>query len=136
MITTKKIIIAGAAGILLLLYQKCPYAQTKPQDTRGIETALLQQFTLAAQIPTMDGYELRGRRIAIAPGEAIAEHSHSDRPGIVYILEGTLTEYRNGAKRVFKAGDTWAEDISAIHRIENTTDKAAVIWAVGLIKKQ
>jgi quercetin dioxygenase-like cupin family protein len=118
-----------------MVYQGGALAETKPQKTQGIDATALQQFPLAAQIPAMAGYELRGRRIVIAPGGTITEHSHADRPGIVYILEGTLTEYRNGVARIVKPGDTWAEEANTVHWIENKTDKPCVIWAVDLVKK-
>ncbi|HEY8102818.1 MAG TPA: cupin domain-containing protein [Burkholderiaceae bacterium] len=136
MVNTKKMITAVIASSFLIAYQGDSFAETKPQKTQGIEPAVLQQFPLAAQVPAMDGYELRGRRIIIAPGGTITEHSHADRPGIVYILEGSLTEHRKGVGRVVKPGDTWAEEADTIHWIENTTDKPAVIWAVDLVKKQ
>lgn len=123
-----------AAGFLMA-YQSGTFAETKPQKTQGIDAKVLQQFPLAAQIPAMAGYELRGRRIVIAPGGTITEHSHSDRPGIVYILEGTLTEHRNGVARIVKPGDTWAEEANTVHWMENKSDKPTVIWAVDLIKK-
>lgn len=126
---------AATAIIFLFAFHGFAFGQTKPQKTQGIDAVELQQFPLAAQIPSMDGYELRGRRIAIAPGGTITEHSHADRPGIVYILEGSLTEHRNGIARVVRPGDTWSEDANTIHWIENTTDKPATIWAVDLVKK-
>lgn len=136
MVKTKKMVAAFIAGSFLMAYQSYSFAETKPQKTQGLDASLLQQFPLAAQIPSMDGYELRGRRIVLAPGGTVTEHSHADRPGIVYILEGTLTEYRNGVGRIVKPGDTWAEEANTVHWMENTTDKPAIFWAVDLVKKQ
>lgn len=113
-------------------------AGKKPEKTQGLEgtQTSIQQFPLAAQIPSMAGYELRGRRITIVPGGAITEHSHADRPGIVYILEGSMTEHRGDVARVVKPGDSWAEDAGTVHWFENTTDKPCVIWAVDLVAKK
>jgi quercetin dioxygenase-like cupin family protein len=131
----EKMIAAVIAGSFLVAYQTSAFAETKPQATQGIDATVSQQFPLGAQIPAAEGYALRGRRIVVAPGGTISEHSHADRPGIVYILEGTLTEHRNGTVRVVKPGDSWAEEANTVHWIENTTDKPVVIWAVDLIKK-
>lgn len=125
-------------GTALVAVAAVVFAAGKPPEkTQGLEgtQTAVQQFPLAAQIPAMAGYELRGRRVTVVPGGAIVEHSHADRPGIVYILEGSMTEYRGTAVRVVKAGDTWAEDASTVHWFENTTDKPCVIWAVDLVKK-
>ena len=136
MFTITKPTLVATNAVFLLAFHIAAFAQTKPQTTQGIDAVVLQQFPLAAQVPSMDGYELRGRRIVIAPKGTTLEHSHADRPGIVYVLEGSLSEYRHGKERVLKQGDTWSEDADTIHWIENRSEKPAVIWAVDVVKKQ
>jgi quercetin dioxygenase-like cupin family protein len=132
----KKMIVPALTSILLMGYATYAYSETKPQKTQGIDPVTLQHFLFADQVKPTETYELRGRRIVIAPGGTIAEHSHADRPGIVYVIEGLVTEYRNGQGRVMKPGESWAEDAGTIHWIENATDMPAVIWAVDIVKKQ
>lgn len=125
-------------GTTLVAMAAVTFAATKaPEKTQGLEgtNTSVQQFPLAAQIPAMAGYELRGRRITIVPGGAIVEHSHAERPGIVYIVEGSMTEHRGDVARMVKPGDSWAEDAGTVHWFENTTDKPCIIWAVDLVKK-
>lgn len=110
-------------------------AEQEPPKKKGTEETRLQQFPLGAQMSGMGGYEFRGRRVVLPPGGATVEHGHSDRPGMVYLLEGSMTEYRGDAARVLKPGDTLACDANAVHRYVNATDKQAVFWAVDIIKK-
>lgn len=125
------VVMVGLAGQLHAAGQK-------PEKTQGLEgtTTAIEEFPLAAQIPAMAGYALRGRRITIVPGGAITEHSHAERPGIVYIVEGTMTEHRGDVARVVKAGDSWPEDAGTVHWFENTGDKPCVIWSVDLVPKK
>lgn len=39
------------------------------------------------------GFVLRMRRLELAPGGFIPMHQHSDRPAIVYVVKGTVTEH-------------------------------------------
>src|SRR5450631_1017317 len=115
MLKITKIAAEVAITALLLVGITNSFAAQKPEKTQGLGETVLQQFPLAAQIPAMQGYELRGRRIVIAPGGAVTEHSHADRPGIVYILEGSMTEHRGEIARTVNVGDTWAEDVNTLH---------------------
>jgi quercetin dioxygenase-like cupin family protein len=133
-----KITVASVIAVLLGAGVSCAIAaENKPDKTQGLQgsdTAVMQ-FPLAAQIPQMAGYELRGRRITVVPGGAVTEHAHTTRPGMVYILEGSMTEHRGDVARVVKAGDTWAEEANTVHWFKNTTDKPCVFWAVDVVKK-
>jgi quercetin dioxygenase-like cupin family protein len=107
--------------------------QNRPARTQGLEDARLQQFPLPTQISS--GYELRARRIVFAPGGTVVEHSHAERPGVVYVLEGSMIEHRGETARVVKAGDTWVEDANTVHWLENRGDAPCVFLSVDLIKK-
>jgi quercetin dioxygenase-like cupin family protein len=43
--------------------------------------------------------------VTIEPGGVFGPiHDHKDRPGIVYILQGTITDHRNGVATDYGAG--------------------------------
>ena len=129
---TKKIKFLIAAPIL---FASLVFAGgTPPEKTHGLDVEPVYLSPLGAQIPEMKGFEYRARRIVVNPGAATNDHSHADRPGIVYVVEGTLDEYRKGEKRVVSAGDTWLESAETVHWFENTSDKKAVILAFDLVK--
>jgi quercetin dioxygenase-like cupin family protein len=123
--------------ILMVVFVYPVFAGTKPEKTQGLDVQALELHGgLGEQLPgNASDYALRARRIVINPGGTIAEHSHADRPGIVYILEGSMTEHRGDVARVVKPGDTWTEIVDTVHWMENTSDKPCVILAVDLVKK-
>ncbi len=130
--TVKKLFTVTVLSLLV----SSSFALEKPKKTQGLEVKPLELHDLKMQIPKMDGYQLRARSITIKPGGTIAEHSHAKRPGVVYILEGSMTEHRGDVARVVKAGDTWTEASDTVHWMENTSGKPCTIIAVDLVKKK
>lgn len=59
----------------------------------------------------MKGLMLRTRRLTIAPGGFVPTHSHADRPAIIYIISGEISEYSTvcSVPIVHKAGESTAE---------------------------
>ena len=67
-----------------------------PSETQGIESSvLLGSIPLGEDFPALDGRVLRARIVTMLPGGTVEAHEHVRRPGIAYILEGEMTEYRN-----------------------------------------
>ncbi len=109
----------------------------KPKETQGLDVTPLElHAAIGEQISAMNGFALRARRIVIKPGGTIAEHSHADRPGVVYVLEGSMTEHRGDVARIVKPGDTWTETADTVHWMENTSDKPCIIIAVDLVAQK
>jgi quercetin dioxygenase-like cupin family protein len=62
-------------------------------ETKGVTVRLLATVDLGAEIEGMEGRQLRMRMVTIEPGGAFGPtHDHKDRPGTVYILQGTTIE--------------------------------------------
>jgi quercetin dioxygenase-like cupin family protein len=57
------------------------------------------------------GLMLRTRRLTIQPGGFVPTHSHEDRPAIIYIISGTISEHNTtcAVPIVHKAGESTAE---------------------------
>ncbi len=65
-------------------------------ETKDVAVKLLATVDLGAEIDGMAGWQLRMRMVTIEPGGVFGPiHDHKDRPGIVYILQGTITDHRN-----------------------------------------
>ena len=65
--------------------------------TKGVTVQLLATLDLGREIEGMAGRQLRMRMVTIEPGGVFGPvHDHKDRPGVVYILQGTITDHRNG----------------------------------------
>ena len=110
-------------------------AQAPPTETRGVTEKLLSAVDLGPEIEGMAGRKLRMRLISIAPGGATVVHSHKDRPGTVYILEGKITDHRDGVATQYGPGLGWTEDKATTHWIENEGTTTAVEISIDIPKQ-
>jgi len=88
--------------------------------TKGVTVKLLGTVDLGPEIEGMAGRQLRMRLVTIEPGGVFGPvHDHRDRPGIVCILQGTITDHRNGVATDYGPGVGWPEDRNTVHWLEN-----------------
>ncbi len=105
-----------------------------PAETRGLTEKVLAAVDLGPEIDGMAGRQLRMRLVTIEPGGATKLHPHAGRPGTVYILEGKITDHRNGAGREYGPGPGWPEDRDTTHWIENAGTTPAVEISVDIVR--
>jgi quercetin dioxygenase-like cupin family protein len=104
--------------------------------TVGVEAELLSTIDLGPEIEGMDGFELRMRRFTFAPGAVFGPlHDHVGRPGAVFVLEGTITDHRDGVATDYGPGLGWPEDRTTTHWLENRGSVAAVEISVDVVKR-
>lgn len=104
-------------------------------ETQGVTVELLSVVDLGPEIAGMAGRQLRMRRVTLAPGAVFGPvHNHIDRPGTVFILEGTITDHRNGIAIDYGPGVGWPEDHNTVHWLENRGPVTAVEISVDIIK--
>jgi quercetin dioxygenase-like cupin family protein len=123
-IVRHKIILAGAiAGISFAIAGfaqagECPADKmmdgaTAPSDAKaaGVTDTVIASIDLAPKGGDFAGQLLRMRRLTIEPGGIVPWHEHSERPANIYILSGTIEEYRANCAVpiVHKAGDVAME---------------------------
>ncbi len=101
-------------------------APAKPRNVLPPET--LQTIDLGKEIPGLAGRNLRMRRLTLKPGGAIPPHSHTDRPAVVYVLQGRVREHRSDKEPPIEygAGDTMIETAAIHHWVENAGDQPVV----------
>ena len=103
-------------------------------DTRGVSSELLTTVDLGPEIEGMAGRHLRMRMFTFEPGAVFGPiHDHKDRPGLVYILQGTITDHRNGAATDYGPGVGWPEDRNTFHWLENRGTVPAVEISVDIV---
>ena len=79
---------------------------------------------------------MRMRKVTIAPGGVFGPlHDHVDRPGTVFILEGTITDHRGGVATDYGPGPGWPEDHDTLHWLENRGTIPAVEISVDIIRQ-
>jgi quercetin dioxygenase-like cupin family protein len=110
--------------------------QVAPPAMKGVTITPLAAVDLGPEIEGMAGRQLRMRKIIIEPGGFFALHSHKDRPGTVYVLEGRITETRNDVTKEYGPGETWFENKETNHRVENKGTTLATFIAVDIFKQQ
>jgi quercetin dioxygenase-like cupin family protein len=106
-------------------------------ETKGVTTELLATVDLGSEIEGMAGHQLRMRIVTIEPGGVFGPiHDHKDRPGLVYILQGTITDHRDGAATEYGPGVGWPEDRNTTHWLENRGAMQAVEISVDIVRPQ
>jgi quercetin dioxygenase-like cupin family protein len=103
-------------------------------ETRGVAVELLTTVDLGAELPGMEGRQLRMRMVTIEPGGVFGPvHDHKGRPGTVYVLRGTITDHRDDIATEYGPGVGWAEDKDTFHWLENRGDETAVEISVDIV---
>ncbi len=104
-------------------------------ETRGVTAELLAVVDLGPEIEGMAGRKLRIRRFTFAPGAVFGPlHDHKGRPGVVYVLQGTITDHRDGAAKDYGPGLGWPEDRNTRHWLENRGSAPAVEVSVDIVQ--
>jgi quercetin dioxygenase-like cupin family protein len=105
-------------------------------ETGGVAVKALGTVDLAGEIEGMAGRQLRMRMVTIEPGGVFGPmHDHRGRPGIVYILQGTITDHRNGVATDYGPGVGWPEDANTLHWLENRGAVTAVEISVDIVSQ-
>lgn len=106
-------------------------------ETKGVTVELLSAVDLGPEIEGMTGRQLRMRKVTMQPGSVFGPiHDHKDRPGTVYILQGTITDHRNGVARDYGPGLGWPEDANTTHWLENRGTIPAVEISVDIVRQE
>jgi quercetin dioxygenase-like cupin family protein len=110
-------------------------AQVAP-ETKGVTVTVLATVDLAREIEGMSGLQLRMRMVTIEPGGVFGPiHDHKGRPGIVFILQGTITDHRDGVATDYGPGAGWPEDRNTTHWLENRGTIPAVEISVDIVRQ-
>ena len=105
--------------------------------TRGVAVETLAAVDLGPEIEGLAGRRLRMRLVTIEPGGVFCPiHDHKDRPGIVYVLQGTITDHRDGVATDYGPGVGWPEDRNTRHWLENRGAIPAVEISVDIVRHE
>jgi quercetin dioxygenase-like cupin family protein len=119
--------ILGGASMFALAQAVKP-----PAAAGAIAAKQINMIDLGAEFEGMQGKRLLMRTVTFPPGMRSPEHSHKGRPGLVYVLEGTFTEHRNGVTTEYGPGTGWVEDHATTHWVENRGTTPAVQLSVAI----
>jgi quercetin dioxygenase-like cupin family protein len=103
----------------------------------GVTDVVVSSIDVASEKSVMvQGRLFRGRRLDIMPGGVVPWHSHGDRPALLLIAEGEITEYAStcAVPIVHKAGEITAEKAPTAHWWKNHGKAPVVIYAFDLFR--
>jgi quercetin dioxygenase-like cupin family protein len=105
-----------------------------PPQGRGVTDSILATIQLSEEPAGIHGRQLRLRRLVVEPGGIVPWHSHGNRPAIIYIVEGEITEYANtcAIPILHRAGETAVERNPTAHWWRNTGDRPVVLLSADL----
>lgn len=136
------------AGLALLLVPASAYAAdcpadkvgtdvTKPGPTKpsGVTDTIIASIDLSPMGSGLAGRKMRMRKLVVEPGGIVPWHSHEARPANIYIISGSITEYRSSCAVPIEhgAGDVTAEFGPLAHWWKNNTKHTTVLISADLL---
>lgn len=100
----------------------------------GFATERLAMADLANEIGAIDGHVLRMSRTTIAADGGYEPHSHAGRPELIYVLEGTFTDCRDGIETHYGPGQVVSMTNGVTHAIRNLSGKPVTYISVTVRK--
>lgn len=107
-------------------------SDTGPKD---VTDTVLATIDVAREPAAIDGRSFRLRRLVVQPGGVVPWHSHSERPAIIHVVSGEITEHSSSClvPIVHRAGETTAERSPTSHWWMNTGKAPAVLLSADLL---
>lgn len=102
---------------------------------KNVTDKVIASIDLADEVVKLKGYKFRLRQLVVQPGGVVAWHSHEERPAIIYIVSGSITEYAStcAVPVVHKAGEVAPETHATKHWWKNNTKKPTVLLSTDLL---
>ena len=103
---------------------------------KDVAEKLLGQVDLSKEKVAVTGHHLRIRRLDIKPGGEVAWHSHEDRPALIYVVSGSITEYSShcSVPIVHNTGEVSVEQSGLSHWWKNTGKDPVVLISSDIAK--
>lgn len=141
-----RIAVAGLAAMLssAAFAGSCPVDKVmsdgqRPGATKpvGVDDRVIGSIDLAKEAVKLSSHKLRLRRLVIQPGGVVPWHSHGERPAIIYIVSGTIVEYRStcAVPIIHRAGEATEELHTTSHWWKNNTRRPVVLLSADILRE-
>ena len=99
-----------------------------PTMPKGVTDTVIGAIDLGPEI-NVEGRQLRTRRLVVQPGGVVPVHSHTDRPALIVVVSGSITEHRSdrASPVEHRAGDISREADGISHYWINHGSEPAVL---------
>jgi quercetin dioxygenase-like cupin family protein len=116
-----------------------PAGQGQPMSSepaKGVTDKVITSTELAKEPVAIQGRLFRARRLDVAAGGVVPWHFHGDRPALILISSGEITEYASTCTVpiVHKAGEVTAERNPTSHWWKNHGTTPVVIYSFDLFR--
>ena len=104
-------------------------------ENKGVTDTVIGSIDLANEAPHLANTKFRIRRLVVQPGGTVAWHSHEKRPALIYIVSGTIVEYRStcAVPIAHRAGEVASEMHTTQHWWKNHTKKPVVLLSTDIL---
>ena len=108
---------------------------TMPKD---VTDKVIASTDLSKDKIALKGRLFRTRELVVAPGGIVPWHSHEDRPAMIYMVSGQMTEYAStcAVPITHKQGEVTAEKAPTMHWWKNNGKAKAVLISVDLFPSE
>ncbi len=108
------------------------------EPAKAVTDKVITSTDLAKEPVAIQGRLFRARLLEIGPGGVVPWHSHGDRPALILISSGEITEYAStcAVPIVHKAGDITAEKNPTSHWWKNHGTTPVVIHSFDLFRAE
>jgi quercetin dioxygenase-like cupin family protein len=105
---------------------------------KAVTDKVLGMLDLGAEPVGIEGRLFRLRRLEVYPGGEVPWHSHEDRPAIIYVVSGTITEFSSdcAVPIVHQAGEVSVEDHGVAHWWKNMGRETVVLLSADLLHQE
>ncbi|HEY7288840.1 MAG TPA: cupin domain-containing protein [Vicinamibacterales bacterium] len=130
----RRLVLASCAAAALALVGAARVAVAQPPNQTGVTWTPLADVDLGGELG-FQGRGLRSRLVTLPPGGLIPAHSHTDRPSVMYMVEGTVVEHRGAQATEHHQGESFQIGKDTPHSIENTSGAKAAYIETDVYKK-
>ena len=130
---------SGEDNLVIVPPQERDIVTEGPTENQFIESVeMLGSIPLEDEFVSLKGRVLRTREITILPNGQVAVHQHQSRPGMAYVLEGELIEYRNDQSIPVtrSVGAVAFEKTGVIHWWANKSSRKARVLVVDIVSQE
>ena len=110
-----------------------------PDKPSGVTDMVIGSIDLAQKAVAFKGEQFRMRQLVVQPGGVVPWHSHGVRPAIIYIIKGSITEYRSSCAVPIehKSGEVTSEfGAELMHWWRNDSKEPTVLISADIFHDQ
>lgn len=106
-----------------------------PMTPANVTDTVISSIELAPIGSAFEGRKMRLRKLVVQPGGIVPWHSHEKRPANIYIISGSITEYRSTCAVPIEhgEGDVTSEFGPLAHWWKNNTDKPTILLSADIL---